>query len=153
MSRGESMAKVRDEFENLVVKNTNEEIGDIIGHNTCERKIFTTENNDIIYKRLKEETRIQHFPFLGPCVDFGMGDICLEEAFEEGKPIYKVYCIDRATKFDYQEFELVEDAIIQLAEMYVGYEIESSDEMTSIMFEVLNLTNKKIKQKTLEGQT
>ena len=76
-----------------------------------ERKYFTDENNDIIYNRLKNELTIQYLPYLGPSINFGLGDICLEE----DDNIFKFYVIDRASKFEYEEFNKVEDAIKKLA--------------------------------------
>lgn len=138
------MPKVREEFRDLVVKNTNQEIGDIMGHNICERKYFTIQNNDIIYSKLKK-IGILHMPFLGPCVDYGDGNFCLEESFENNKEVFKVYNIDRQFKYNYEEFDNVEDAINKLVNFYVGYEIDSSDEMIDIFYETLNLKkNKKL---------
>ena len=91
-------------------KITNEPFDDIIGHSDFERKYFTIENNDNIYKRFKNELSIVYLPYLGPCVDFGLGDICLEEA----KDSFKFYIIDRATKFKIEEFDRIEDAIQKL---------------------------------------
>lgn len=119
-----------------VEKITNESFDDIIGHDNSERKYFTVENNDIIYKRLKSEVSIMCLPYLGPCVDFGMGDICIEEA----KDNFKFYVIDRATKFEYREFRKIEDAVQKLVSYYKENElVDNSDKMEEIFFQTLNL--------------
>ena len=66
-------------------KITNESFDEIIGHSEEKRKYFTIENNDIIYKRLKNEVSIEYLPYLGSSVDFGMGDICIEETKDNFK--------------------------------------------------------------------
>ena len=118
------------------VKITNEEFDQIIGHDTGERKYFTIENNDIIYKRFKEELKMNPYPYLGPCVTFGLGDICIEES--DG--IFKFYIIDRATKFDEEEFDNVKDAVDKLVSVYRKYEtVDNPDKMEEILYEVLGL--------------
>ena len=143
------MAKVKDEFKDMVVKNTNEDIGDILGHNSCELKYFTIENNDLIYKRLKEETNIIHLPILGPSVDFGLGDVCIEECFENGKEIFKFYLIDRSEKYDCEEFDCIEAVINKLVDFYASWEVDDPVSMRNIFYETLNLqkNNKKLIKK------
>jgi len=118
-------------------KITNEPSDEIIGHSEFERKYFTIENNDIIYKRLKSEVSIKYLPYLGPCIDFGMGDICIEEA----KDIFKFYIIDRASKFEYEEFDTVEGAIQKLISYYKEYEmVDSPEKMEEIFYQTLDLS-------------
>ena len=118
-------------------KITNEPFDDIIGHSDFERKYFTIENNDNIYKRFKNELSIVYLPYLGPCVDFGLGDICLEEA----KDSFKFYIIDRATKFKLEEFDRIEDAIQKLISYYRKYElVDDPDKMEEIMYQTLGLS-------------
>lgn len=131
--------KVYDDLRGKIhlEKITNEPFDDIIGHSECERKYFTIENNDTIYKRLKSEVSIAHLPYLGPCVDFGMGDICIEEA----QNCFKFYVIDRATKIGYKEFDNIEDAIQELISYYKKYEIVNDPEkMEEIFYQSLGLS-------------
>ena len=108
----------------------------IIGNNNSKRKYFTNENNDIIYKRLKNELTIQYLPYLGPSINFGLGDICLEETDD----IFKFYVIDRASKFEYEEFNTIEDAISKLITYYKENEIvDSPDKMKEIFYQTLVL--------------
>lgn len=128
--------KVRPDIKVHTEKITNEPFDDIIGHSGFERKYFTIENNDIIYKRFKNELSIVYLPYLGPCVDFGLGDICLEEA----KDNFKFYIIDRATKFELEEFVRIEDAIQKLISYYREYElVDDSDKMEEILYQTLGL--------------
>ncbi len=120
-----------------IEKITNEPFDDIIGHSDCERKYFTIENNDIIYKRLKSELSIAYLPYLGPCVDYGGGDICLEESNDN----FKVYIIDRARKFQYEEFIKIEDAIQKLISIYEEEElVDNPDKMEEIFYQTLGLS-------------
>ena len=129
--------KVRPNIKVHTEKITNEPFDDIIGHSDFERKYFTIENNDIIYKRLKSEVSIEYLPYLGPCIDFGMGDICLEEANDS----FKFYIIDRATKFKLEEFNRIEDAIQKLISYYREYElVDDPDKMEEIMYQTLGLS-------------
>lgn len=120
-----------------IEKITNEPFDDIIGHSTCERRYFTIENNDIIYKRLKSELSIAYLPYLGPCVDYGGGDICLEESSDN----FKVYIIDRACKFQYEEFIKIEDAIQKLISIFKEEElIDNPNKMEEIFYQTLGLS-------------
>ena len=83
----------------MLKKIITEPFNGIIGHSDSARKYFTNEKNDIIYKRLKSELSIEYLPYLGRCVDFGMGGICLEESRDK----FKFYIIDRTLKFEYEE--------------------------------------------------
>lgn len=127
-------------------KITDEPFDDVIGHTKFARKYFTNANNNIIYKRLKTETDLNELPYLGICVDFGMGDICLEESVNNDTEIFKFYIIDRFNKFEYQEFNNIEDAINKLVEYYAKYEMVSEPEkVRTIFIETLNLSqNKKL---------
>lgn len=112
-----------------------------------ERKYFTNENNDIIYNRLKNELTIQYLPYLGPSINFGLGDICLEE----DDNIFKFYIIDRASKFEYEEFNKVEDAIKKLTTYYKENKIvDSHDKMEEISYQTLGLKRKEILTSTNE---
>ena len=118
---------------------TNELFDDVIGHSNSERKYFTIKNNDNIYKRFKSELNIKHLPYLGACVDFGLGDICLEE--DNG--IFKFYVIDRTSKFDYQEFDDIESAINHLVMFYeMVDEVDDSNKMKEILYQELHLKKK-----------
>ena len=86
-------AKVEYKGCNLV-KVTDLPFDDIIGHTDNKQEYFTLENNNIIYKRLREELNMQYsLPRLGVSVDFGLGDICLEECTLEDKKIFKFYTV------------------------------------------------------------
>ena len=112
-----------------------------------ERKYFTNENNDIIYNRLKNELTIQYLPYLGPSINFGLGDICLEE----DDNIFKFYIIDRASKFEYEEFNKIEDAIKKLTTYYKENKIvDSHDKMEEIFYQTLGLKRKEILTSTNE---
>ena len=132
--------KVRPDIKVHTEKITNEPFDDIIGHSDFERKYFTIENNDIIYKRFKNELSIVYLPYLGPCVDFGLGDICLEEA----KDNFKFYIIDRATKFEHEEFVRIEDAIQKLISYYRKYKlVDDPDKMEEIIYQTLGISKQK----------
>lgn len=129
--------KVRPDIKVHTEKITNEPFDDIIGHSDFKRKYFTIENNDIIYKRFKNELSIVYLPYLGPCVDFGLGDICLEEA----KDSFKFYVIDRATKFECEDFAKIEDAIQKLILYYKENElVDDPDKMEEILHQTLGLS-------------
>ena len=120
-------------------KITNEPFNDIIGHTDSIRKYFTLENNDIIYKRLRNEVSIEYLPCLGPCIDFGMGDICLEE----NKDIFKFYIIDRLSKFEYKEFDNIEDASQTLISYYKENDmVDNKEKMEEIFYQTLGLNKK-----------
>jgi len=129
--------KVRPDIEVHTEKITNELFDDIICHSDFERKYFTIENNDIIYKRFKNELSIDYLPYLGPCVDFGVGDICLEEA----KDNFKFYIIDRIAKSELEEFVRIEDAIQKLISYYREYElVDDPDKMEEIIYQTLGIS-------------
>lgn len=122
-----------------IEKITNEPFDEIIGHSTSERKYFTIENNDKIYKRFRNELKITYLPYLGPCVDFGLGDICLEESDN----VFKFYIIDRTDKMEYQEFKDLKDAIERLISFYKEWNyVDDSNKMRDILYQTLNLTRK-----------
>lgn len=130
--------RIKENFKGIihVEKITNEPFDEIIGHSACERKYFTIENNDIIYKRLKNELLIVYLPYLGPCVDYGGGDICLEESNDS----FKVYIIDRTRKFQYEEFFKIEDAIQKLISIYEEEKlVDNPDKMEEIFYQTLGL--------------
>lgn len=134
------MARKIDETKisrSALVKLTDEPFDDVIGHDNGPRKYFTIENNNQIYRRLREEVEgIYYFPYLGPCVDFGAGDACLEEDGD----IFKFYIIDRAYRFDYQEFDNIKDAIERLVEFEISYnDIKDPDKYRQIFYDVLGL--------------
>ena len=126
----------------------NESFDNTIGNNNSKRKYFTNENNDIIYKRLKKELTIQYLPYLGPSINFGLGDICLEE----DDNIFKFYVIDRASKFEYEEFNKVDDAIKKLVSYYKENEIvDNPDKMEEIFYQTLCLKKQENLTTTNEG--
>ena len=132
--------KVRPNIAVQTEKITNEPFDDIIGHSDSERKYFTIENNDIIYKRIRTELSIVYLPYLGACMDFGVGNICLEEA----KDSFKFYIIDRIAKFEYEEFNNIEDAIQKLISYYRENElVDDANKMEEILYQALGLNNQK----------
>ena len=139
--------QVREGLNLHIEKITNEPFSDIIGHSECERKYFTIENNDIIYKRFKNELSIVYMPYLGPCVGFGLGDICLEEA----KDNFKFYIIDRVSKFEYEEFDKIEAAIQKLISYYKEYKfVDDPEKMEEIMYQTLGLNKQENTTKSEE---
>jgi len=138
------MRKIDDKINIQTEKISNRPFDEIIGHSECKRTYFTLENNDIIYDRLKKEVDIQQLPYLGPCVDYGAGDICIEE----GQDVFKFYVIDRAYKFDLEEYSNVKDVVDKLVSFYKENKIvDNPTKMKQIFYETLNL--KKEKQKVL----
>ena len=132
--------KVRPNIIVHTEKITNEPFDDIIGHSDSERKYFTIENNDIIYKRIRTELSIVYLPYLGACMDFGVGNICLEEA----KDSFKFYIIDRIAKFEYEEFNNIEDAIQKLISYYRENKfVDDENKMEEILYQALGLRNQK----------
>ena len=126
------------------IKLTDELFDDVIGHIEYESKYFTIENNNIIYRRLKKETDLEYLPYLGACIDYGEGDVCIEEGIKDGVEIFKFYIIDRFNKFDYQEFSNLEDAINRLVEYYINNEMTKEPEkVKSIFIETLGLQKSK----------
>lgn len=92
---------------------TNEPIGDVFCHSEIsERKVFTLDTNDRIYRRLRIEIPSARFPYLGTSLDYGLGDVCIEEN-EYG---FKFFVIDRRSKYNEVEFGNLKDAIDYLVE-------------------------------------
>ena len=111
-------------------------INDHADINKKKEQHFTDENKNIIYKRLKDEIDINELPILGNKVEFGRGNICLEESDN----VFKFYIIDRARKFGYEEFDDIKDAIERLIKFYQEYEyIKNPDKMREIFYQTLGL--------------
>src|SRR5699024_7589965 len=112
-----------------------------------ERKYFTNENNDIIYNRLTDELTIQYLLYLGQSINFEFGDIFLEE----DDNMFKFYIIDKTSKFEYEEFNKIEDAIKKLTTYYKENKIvDSHDKMEEISYQTLGLKRKEILTSTNE---
>jgi hypothetical protein len=127
------------------VRITNLPFHDVVGHNIGEREYFTLENNDRIYKRLYDETDITYMPVLGPSVDFGSGDICLEESIISNKKIYLFYIINRSKKNNLEEFSNIEDAVNRLVAFYVEMHLtKDRNKLLNIFYEELNLKRQKL---------
>ena len=119
-----------------VEKITNGSFDDVIGHTEVQRKYFTVDNNTRIYERLRSEVAISHMPYLGPFIDFGLGNICLEEAGDS----FKFYIIDRASKYDYEEFDSIDAAIGKLVTFYQENEmVDNPYKMRDIFYQELGL--------------
>lgn len=112
-----------------------------LSHKECERKMFTIDNSDNIRNRLMKEMKLSCPPYLGPCVDFGTEDVCIEES--EGK--FKFYFIYRSCKFDYEEFSEVEPAVGKLISFYEKRRlIDNPDQMRRIFSEELGLEKEEV---------
>ena len=99
------------------------------------KRYFTEEKIREIYEKLRE-IGIDELPVLGTAIEFGLGFICLEE--DDG--IFKFYIIDRASKFEVQKFDNIEDAINKLALCYKNFElVDDADKMKEIFYQVLGL--------------
>lgn len=134
------MRKIRNNLKVNTEKNTNRPFDEMICHSQTERKYFTNEINDVIYERLEKETNIKTLPYLGVSVDFGAGDICLEEDSD----VFKYYEIDKKCKFEYEEFLNINDAIEKLLSTYKEYDlVDDISKMRDIFYETLNLRKEK----------
>ena len=100
---------------------------------------FTKENVNKIYEKLKEIIDLPDLPTLGSSIGFGLGNVCLEETEQK----YKFYIIDRHAKFEYEEFDNIEDAIQKLVAFYEENELTSNPlNMKEIFYQVLELHKK-----------
>ena len=86
--------------------------------------------------RIRAEVPMDYLPYLGPCVDFGMGDVCIEEAPD----CFKFYVIDRGIKNESKEFQDVRDAIQRLISYYEGF--VDTDKLEEIFYQTLGLTKR-----------
>ena len=101
------------------------------------KKYFTEEIISEIYKKLRE-IGIDELPVLGISMEYGLGCICLEE--DEG--IFNFYIIDRASKFELEQFDNIEDAIDRLVLCYKEFElVDDTDKMKEIFYQVLGLNH------------
>lgn len=130
--------KVQEGLVLPLVRITDKDFDDIIGGYTCEVKYFTKESNNIIYEALTN-LGATYLPYLGPHVEFGLGDLVLEE----GKDGYKVYFIDRASIFQLNEFDNIVDAIENLIDKYVSYDELDRDMIAKIFYDTLKLERAK----------
>ena len=110
-------------------------IGDVICHSETPRKYFTLENNDIIYTKMKE-LKITYPPYLGPCVDFGLGDVCLEETGDK----FKFYLVERMHKYQCADFDNLKDAVDHLVEFYIKNKyVRDGEAFKKIFYELFKL--------------
>ena len=130
--------KVQEGLVLPLVRITDKDFDDIIGGYTCEVKYFTKENNNIIYEALTN-LGATYLPYLGPRVEFGLGDLVLEE----GDNKYQVYFIDRASIFQLNEFDNIVDAIENLIDKYVSYDELDRDMIAKIFYGTLKLERAK----------
>ena len=86
--------------------------------------------------RIRAEVPMDYLPYLGPCVDFGMGDVCIEEAPD----CFKFYVIDRGIKNESKEFQDVRDAIQRLISYYECFVY--TDKLEEIFYQTLGLTKR-----------
>ena len=100
------------------------------------KKYFTREKTDIIYIRLNNELSLNYIPTLGDGLDYGLGEVCLEEMDDK----FAFYIVDKFIKHDYEEFSNIEDAIDKLINFYNQYDAGCNpDIMKSIFYETLEL--------------
>ena len=129
---GEALKEARKLYEALILY-YQAIIFDIAKIN--KRKYFTEETISEIYRKLRE-IGIDELPVLGTAIEFGLGFICLEE--DDG--IFKFYIIDRASKFEVQKFDNIEDAINKLVLCYKNFElVDDADKMKEVFYQVLDL--------------
>lgn len=113
----------------------NVEFDEVICHSETPRKYFTPENNDIIYTKMKE-MNVMYPPYLGPCVDFGLGDACLEEAGDK----FKFYYVERMHKYKCADFDNIKDAIEHLVKIYTEKKyVHDPDAFRKIFYDTFNL--------------
>lgn len=100
------------------------------------RKYFTFENTEKINKRLLNEVDIEGLPTLGIGVDFGLGEICLEETEDK----YRFYFAAGRNKFHYREFDNIEDGINELTSYYKKWNmVDKPNKMEKIIYQELGL--------------
>ena len=104
-------------------------------------KYFTYENRKRIEDRLLHETDIAGLPTLGHGVDFGMGEICLEETKDEnGNDRFEFYLAVNYDKTHHQVFDNIEDAIRALVGFYKRTDmIDKPDKMEKIIYQEIGL--------------
>lgn len=101
-----------------------------------EKKYFNFENSKKICNRLLTELDISGLPTLGVGVDFGLGEICLEES--DGK--YRFYFAAGRDKFHYREFDNIEGGINELVEYYKAWNmVDKPNKMERIIYQELGL--------------
>ena len=103
------------------------------------KKYFTKEIISEIYKKLREiGIDIDELPVLGTSIQYGPGCICLEE--DNG--IFNFYILDRASKFELEQFDNIEVAIDRLVLCYKDFGlVDDTDKMKEIFYQVLGLNH------------
>ena len=104
-------------------------------------KYFTYENRKRIEERLLHETDISGLPTLGHGVDFGMGEICLEETKDDNdNDRFEFYVAINYDKSRHQVFDNIEDAITALVGFYRRNDmIDKPNKMEKIIYEEIGL--------------
>ena len=104
-------------------------------------KYFTYENRKRIEERLLNETDISGLPTLGHGVDFGVGEVCLEETKgNDNEDKFEFYFAVNYDKYQHQVFDNIEDAISALVEYYQEWKmIDKPNKMKKIICEELGL--------------
>ena len=104
-------------------------------------KYFTYENRKRIEDRLLNETDISGLPTLGHGVDFGMGEICLEETKDaDNNDKFEFYLAVNYDKYQHQIFDNIEDAISALVAFYKKTDmIDKPNKMEKIIYQELGL--------------
>lgn len=136
MSSDVSCCKMTRKFKSL-----DDNLEKLNDENCQKIKYFTPEKCAIIYKRFEEELDncFGFLPCLGESLDYGCGNVCLEESYGT----FLFYTVDRAAKFDVKKFNDVRIAIKELALFY--YEICYIDnplQMEQIICQTLGLNCK-----------
>ena len=142
------MASFREKYGPYLEKFTNVLMSDkdfVFCHGEGERKYFTIENNDKIYRRLMNELPMRKYPYLGTKLDFGDFDVCLAEN-KHGFDFYVV--TQKAHRCNVRHFDNIYNAINHLGTHLFIYEFDYSktklDKFLDIMYEELGLERTKI---------
>lgn len=104
-------------------------------------KYFAYETRKRIEDRLLNETDISGLPTLGHGIDFGMGEICLEETKDnDNNDKFEFYFAVNYDKYHHQVFDNIEDAISALVEYYKKWDmIDKPNKMEKIIYQELGL--------------
>ncbi len=104
-------------------------------------KYFTYENRKRIEESLLHETDIACLPTLGHGVDFGIGEICLEETKDnDGNDRFELYFAVNYDKYQHKIFDNIADAINALVEYYKKWDmVDKPNKMKKIIYQELGL--------------
>lgn len=102
---------------------------------------FNEINRLNFYKILLTNITFKYLPSIKDhMIEYGCGNICI---IEENN-ILKFYVIDRASIFDYKEFNNIKDLIDHLLVFYlINGIIDDDKELKELLYNYFNLTNNK----------